>query len=97
MIRKKIKDSIIPVKNGVAIFMLTKSIFLFVSNFFFPPLFQTLKLPENGPIFSNIKQFELTVFPFDDNDNFSWIGYILKAFPLLQKLELNVSMTFILL
>lgn len=87
----------LPVKTGVSICMLTKYIFLFVFKFFFFFLFQKLQLPENGPTFTNIKQFELTVFPFDDDDDLSWIGYILKAFPLLQKLELNVSITFILL
>lgn len=53
--------------------------------------FQTLKLQENGRIFTNVKQLALTIYPFDDEDKLCWISYILKAFPLLQKLQLNVS------
>ncbi|KAL7252316.1 hypothetical protein ACSBR1_014040 [Camellia fascicularis] len=49
-----------------------------------------LNLPETGPTFTNIKQFVLTVFPFDDEDKLCWISYVLKAFPLLQKLQLNL-------
>ncbi|KAI8009827.1 F-box/LRR-repeat protein [Camellia lanceoleosa] len=49
-----------------------------------------LNLPEIGPTFTNIKQFVLTVFPFDDEDKLCWISYVLKAFPLLQKLQLNL-------
>lgn len=65
--------------------------FLSLSFLFF--LLQKLELPQIGPKFNNIKQLEITVFPFDDDDNFGWIGYVMKAFPLLQKLELNVSNT----
>lgn len=57
-------------------------------------LFQTLELPEEVPKFTNIKQLVLTVFPFDDEDELYWISYILKAFPLLHKLQLNVSKCF---
>ncbi|KAM7463218.1 hypothetical protein LguiA_031339 [Lonicera macranthoides] len=53
-------------------------------------LFQTLELPEEVPKFTNIKQLVLTVFPFDDEDELYWISYILKAFPLLHKLQLNL-------
>ncbi|KAK9288063.1 hypothetical protein L1049_016509 [Liquidambar formosana] len=51
---------------------------------------KTLKLPENGPTFANIKQLMVTVYPFHDEDQLCWISYILKAFPLLQKLQLNL-------
>ncbi|XP_057467197.1 F-box/FBD/LRR-repeat protein At1g13570-like [Actinidia eriantha] len=49
-----------------------------------------LKLPETVPTFTNIKQLVLTIFPFDDEDKLCWISYVLKAFPLLQKLQLNL-------
>ncbi|KAA8528152.1 hypothetical protein F0562_035597 [Nyssa sinensis] len=49
-----------------------------------------LKLPEDVPTFTNIKQLVLTVYPFDDEDKLYWISYILKAFPLLHKLQLNL-------
>ncbi|KAK2969680.1 hypothetical protein RJ640_025857, partial [Escallonia rubra] len=49
-----------------------------------------LNLPENVPAFASIKQLVLTVFPFNDDDKLHWISYILKAFPFLQKLQLNL-------
>ncbi|XP_059637040.1 F-box/LRR-repeat protein At3g26922-like [Cornus florida] len=52
---------------------------------------KTLPLPEDVPTtFTNIKQLVLSVYPFDDEDKLCWISYILKAFPLLQKLQLNL-------
>lgn len=54
-------------------------------------LFQALQLPEKVPAFGNIKQLVLSVCPFQDEDKLCWISYILKAFPLLNKLQLNVS------
>ncbi|KAK3008815.1 hypothetical protein RJ639_013661, partial [Escallonia herrerae] len=53
-------------------------------------LLQSLNLPENVPAFASIKQLVLTVFPFNDDDKLRWISYILKAFPFLQKLQLNL-------
>lgn len=49
-----------------------------------------LNLPEEVPIYTNIKQLVLSVFPFEDEDELCWITYVLRAFPLLQKLQLNV-------
>ncbi|KAF8392744.1 hypothetical protein HHK36_023093 [Tetracentron sinense] len=49
-----------------------------------------LKLPENIPTTTNLKKLVLTVYPFQDEDNLQWISFILKAFPLLQKLQLNL-------
>ncbi|XP_057958920.1 F-box/FBD/LRR-repeat protein At1g13570-like [Malania oleifera] len=51
---------------------------------------KALKLPENVVAITNVRRLMLTVFPFDDEDELCWISYILKAFPLLQKLQLNL-------
>lgn len=53
--------------------------------------FQALELPDNGPVFTNVKQLFMTIYPFVDEDKLSWIAYILRTFPELQKLQLNVS------
>lgn len=37
-----------------------------------------------------MKELILAIYPFDDEDNLSWIAYILRAFPLLQRLQLNL-------
>ncbi|KAG5563036.1 hypothetical protein RHGRI_005696 [Rhododendron griersonianum] len=50
-----------------------------------------LKLPETVPTtFTNIRELVLTIFPFDDEDKLCWSNYILKNFPLLYKLQLNL-------
>ncbi|XP_052206470.1 F-box/FBD/LRR-repeat protein At1g13570-like [Diospyros lotus] len=49
-----------------------------------------IKLPEDAPKFINVKQLVLTIFPFNDDDDLLWISYLLKAFPLLHKLQLNL-------
>ncbi|KDO57424.1 hypothetical protein CISIN_1g047944mg [Citrus sinensis] len=51
---------------------------------------KALELPDNGPVFTNVKELILAIYPFDDEDNLSWIAYILRAFPLLQRLQLNL-------
>ncbi|KAI8569282.1 hypothetical protein RHMOL_Rhmol02G0266800 [Rhododendron molle] len=52
---------------------------------------KVLKLPETVPTtFTNIRELVLTIFPFDDEDKLCWSNYILKNFPLLYKLQLNL-------
>lgn len=51
---------------------------------------KVIKFPEDVIAFTNIKQLVLTIFPFDDDDRLLWISYVLKAFPLLTKLQLNL-------
>lgn len=51
---------------------------------------KALELPDNGPVFTNVKELILAIYPFDDEDNLSWIAYIVRAFPLLQRLQLNL-------
>ncbi|OVA16634.1 FBD domain [Macleaya cordata] len=51
---------------------------------------KTLILPEDAPTFTNVKQLILTIVPLKDDDDFAWMTYLLKAFPLLQKLQLNL-------
>lgn len=49
-----------------------------------------LKLPEIVHTSPNLKCLVLSIFPFDDEDKLYWLSYIFEAFPLLQKLQLNV-------
>ncbi|KAL5785751.1 hypothetical protein ACOSQ2_008143 [Xanthoceras sorbifolium] len=49
-----------------------------------------LELPDSGPAFTNVKELVLSIYPFHDEDRLNWIAYILKAFPSLQKLQLNL-------
>ncbi|KAK2645512.1 hypothetical protein Ddye_020707 [Dipteronia dyeriana] len=49
-----------------------------------------LKLPDIGPAFTNVKELILSIYPFHDEDRLSWIAYILRTFPWLQKLQLNL-------
>lgn len=49
-----------------------------------------LELPETVPTFTNIRELALTIFPFDDEDKLCWSNYVLKNFPLLHKLQLNL-------
>lgn len=51
---------------------------------------KVIKLPKNITAFTNIKKLVITVFPFDDEDRLLWMSYVLKAFPLLSKLQLNL-------
>ncbi|XP_058203495.1 F-box/LRR-repeat protein 25-like isoform X2 [Rhododendron vialii] len=53
---------------------------------------KVVKLPETVPTtFTNIRELVLTIFPFDDEDKLCWSNYILKNFPVLYKLQLNMS------
>ncbi|KAK3189080.1 hypothetical protein Dsin_028641 [Dipteronia sinensis] len=49
-----------------------------------------LKLPDNGPAFIDVKELILSIYPFHDEDRLSWIAYILRTFPWLHKLQLNL-------
>ncbi|XP_044498069.1 uncharacterized protein LOC123220114 isoform X2 [Mangifera indica] len=59
-------------------------------NFLSVKSMNVLKLPNNELVFTNVKLLILTIYPFQDEDRLIWIAYILRAFPLLQKLELNL-------
>ncbi|CAI9096888.1 OLC1v1033134C1 [Oldenlandia corymbosa var. corymbosa] len=49
-----------------------------------------IKFPDKVLEFSSVKELSLTVFPFLDEDEFGWATYVLKAFPLLRNLQLNL-------
>lgn len=51
---------------------------------------KVLKLPEIIHTSPNLKCLVLSIFPFDDEDKLYWLSYIFEAFPLLQKLQLNL-------
>lgn len=54
-----------------------------------------MRLPKGVFIFTNMKYLVLTVHPFDGEDGLDWISYILKAFPFLNKLQVDVSINIV--
>ncbi|XP_047318101.1 uncharacterized protein LOC124921476 [Impatiens glandulifera] len=54
------------------------------------------KNPKPVTEFPNIRQLVLPVIKFHSEDKLIWVRYILKAFPLLQTLELNLDRPFFL-
>ncbi|KAL1806797.1 hypothetical protein ACET3Z_029865 [Daucus carota] len=64
------------------------------------PLLQTLNLqvrrvlplPKGVFTFTNIKYLVLKLYPCDGEDELDWIRYILKAFPFLNRLQLDFSL-----
>ncbi|XP_047307225.1 uncharacterized protein LOC124910566 [Impatiens glandulifera] len=54
------------------------------------------KNPKPVTAFLNMRRLVLSVIPFHSEDKLIWVRYILKAFPLLQTLELNLDRPFFL-